>query len=261
MYNSMIYIRRISDANYWLFQSTAYLFCLSLIGFVFLLGVLVCGGITIFTKRRTAVLLSRFATSIAFKYYLNICGYFGLLKLDLSALDSLNDKKSLVIAANHPSLIDVILIVSRLKNCVCIAKNSLITHPILGVSARANDYISNHEISHMLKKSIATIASGTHILIFPEGTRTKLTQTQTINTLGGTAHIIAKRSNAHIQLVYIQTNSNFLGANWFFLKRPNFPIVYTARLGECLASNEALSEGLKRMTQAFEHNLSPYKNV
>jgi 1-acyl-sn-glycerol-3-phosphate acyltransferase len=217
----------------------------------------VCGVVVLFSKREQRVLRSRAITSRAFRWYLNVCQTLGLMRLDLSALDALNDQAPMVIAPNHPSLIDVVLVMSRLHNCSCVAKSSLMLHPVLGIGARANNYVSNAAITPMLKDAISQLDAGAHVLIFPEGTRTRLEGRTTINPLSGSACIVAKRAQVKVQLVYIHTNSAFLGANWSMLKIPVFPIIYTARLGEQLSNNEDLAGCLITMQQAFENNLSP----
>jgi 1-acyl-sn-glycerol-3-phosphate acyltransferase len=231
-------------------------------GFIFLAGTVLCGGITLFVPKTYSVRLSRRTTSSVFNLYLNLCEFLGLMCLDLQALDILNEKnndEAMVLVANHPSLIDVVLLTARLRTCTCIAKDSLIQHAVLGISARANDYISNASVSQMLKKAIALNQAGSHVLIFPEGTRTRLDGGNLINNLGGSASIIAKRSKSKIQLIYIHTNSGFLGAQWPILKRPEFPIVYTIRLGVEINFNQSLDESTKNMKHAFENNLLPIK--
>ena len=47
---------------------------------------------------------------------------------------------------------------------------------------------------------------------------------------GGFA-LIAKKSGAPVQTVFIDSNSPFLGKGWPLLRKPQFPLVYRARLG------------------------------
>jgi 1-acyl-sn-glycerol-3-phosphate acyltransferase len=245
-----------------LFQVIAFYACLALMGGIFLAGTVLCGGTALLLPRTKAVRVSRRITSTVFNAYLNICQALGLMRLDLRALDALNEhvkqgQTPLVIAANHPSLIDIVLLTARVYTCTCIAKDSLMRHPVLGISARANEYISNASLTPMLKKAIASVAAGSHVLVFPEGTRTHLDVQTAINALGGSASIIAKRARTNIQLVYIQTNSGFLGVRWPLLKCPVFPILYTVRLGELIDSQQGLEESILGMKQAFEKNLTP----
>ncbi len=238
-------------------QTFTYFGCLCLIGLVFFLGGLACWLISISSPPKQAVIQSRRLTCFVFHCYLRWCHFLGLMALDLSALDCLNQSQGLIIAPNHPSMIDVVLIMSRIKNCTCIAKQTLIQHPVLGLSARANDYISNADLPLMIKRSIEALDSGAHVLVFPESTRTRLHHQLAVNPLGGSAALIAKRAKKPIQMVYIHTNSHFLGGQWRLFDRPQFPIVYRVVLGEQLAPLADLSEAIAQMQTAYQDNLKP----
>ena len=57
----------------------------------------------------------------------------GLMQLDLNQLDALNHHKGLVLVANHPSMIDVFLVISRVRRAACLMKASIGSN-ILSVS-------------------------------------------------------------------------------------------------------------------------------
>ena len=71
--------------------------------------------------RRFGARLGRLIMTGLFRSYLLFVKSTGLVKYDLSALDALGDE-TIIIAPNHPGLIDVVLIGSRLTNVVCIMK-------------------------------------------------------------------------------------------------------------------------------------------
>jgi 1-acyl-sn-glycerol-3-phosphate acyltransferase len=192
-----------------------------------------------------------------FKTYLKMCGFFGLMRVDLNELTFFEHQDGLIIAANHPSMIDVVLIASVVKNCTCIAKNALIKNPVLGLSARANGYISNDDLTQMIKQSVIALDAGVHVLVFPESTRTCFERNAVVNPLGGSAALIAKRAKRPIQMVYIHTNSPFLGVDWPILKRPQFPIVYRITLGEQIAPLPDLAITVQAMQTAYQDNLRP----
>jgi len=61
----------------------------------------------------------------------------GLLELDSSALDSLRDEPGgLIVAANHPSMLDALVVVARLPRGVCVMKAELMRNVFLGGGAR-----------------------------------------------------------------------------------------------------------------------------
>jgi 1-acyl-sn-glycerol-3-phosphate acyltransferase len=241
----------------YLWQSIAFIFCLILIGLIFIIGGVCCWCLTVFLPLKHSIKQSRRLTSFVFKGYLKICDCFGLINIDITELDFFENKDGLIIAANHPSMIDVVLITSKIKNCTCIAKNTLIKNPILGMSARANAYISNDDLTQMIKQSVSALDAGVHVLVFPESTRTRLQHNLVVNPLGGSAALIAKRAKKNIQMIYIHTNSQFLGGEWPLFKRPQFPITYRITLGEQITPLSDLTIAVQAMQKAYQDNLRP----
>ena len=97
--------------------------------------------------------------------------YSGFEKLDLckSTLDSA--QKNHILIANHPSLLDVVLIIARIRHINCVVKDSLRKNPFLFAAIKASGYISADE--SLLENSLSALKKGESLLIFPEGTRTK----------------------------------------------------------------------------------------
>jgi 1-acyl-sn-glycerol-3-phosphate acyltransferase len=76
-----------------------------------------------------------------------------------------------VLVANHPSLLDAILVMSYVPEVVCVAKRSLVRAPVIGAIAKAAGFLSNDDIEGILRESEGVLKSGGRLLIFPEGTR------------------------------------------------------------------------------------------
>ncbi len=185
-----------------------------------LIYALVPRGVGVRWGRRGAMLM--------FRSYLAVLKATGLVKLDLGALDALRSEGALIIAPNHPTLIDAVLIGSRLPRIVCIMKAGIQDNPVLGGAARLAAYIRDDLPLSMIRSATAALRSGNQLLMFPEGTRTKpYTRCQ---FKGGYA-LIAKTAGVPVQTVIIETNSMFLGKGWPLLRKPAFPVIFTARLG------------------------------
>src|SRR4051812_13351955 len=60
--------------------------------------------------------LGRRAISVGFRGMLNLMQWAGIVRLDLTELDALRKLRGVVVAPNHLSLIDVMLIVSHLPD-------------------------------------------------------------------------------------------------------------------------------------------------
>ena len=150
-------------------------------------------------------------------------------RLDLSALDSLRGAPPMILAPNHPSLIDALLILTRHPNIVCVMKAELMKNVFLGAGSRLARYVPNESSRQMIKESVANLQRGCLLLLFPEGTRTTRLP---INSFVGSVGLIAKHAAVPVQTLIIETDSPFLSKGWPLFRRPDLPIVYRVRLGE-----------------------------
>jgi len=181
-----------------------------------------------FVARQRRQRFSRMVISRMFRAYFRAMEFMGCLRLDLGALDSLRDAAPMVIAPNHPSMIDAGLVLSRLPDLACIMKADILDSILFGTGARAAGYIASQPPRGMLRAAIDCLHGGCHVLLFPEGTRT---QTPPVNTLQRTVGLIARRAQVPVQTVFIESNTGFLGKGWALSQLPVMPMVYSVRLG------------------------------
>lgn len=116
---------------------------------------------------RAGRFIGRVAIMVGFRLYLHFLTLFCACRFDLSALDSLRRDQPLIPVANHPSLLDVVMIVSRLPNAVCVMKASLMDNILLGAAARLARYIRNDAPVSMVRRARAALQQGAHLVIFP----------------------------------------------------------------------------------------------
>ncbi len=150
-------------------------------------------------------------------------------RLDLRDIDSLRDGPPLILAPNHPCLIDALLILTRHPNIVCVMKSALMRNVFLGSGSRLARYVRNDSSRQMVKESIAHLRRGGILLLFPEGTRTTRSP---INPLAGSVGLISKLANVPVQTLQIETDSPYLSKGWPLFRRPELPIVYRVKLGK-----------------------------
>ena len=178
--------------------------------------------------RRWAVPLGRWGITTGFRFYLWALSLIGACRFDFSALDALRDQGPLIIAPNHPCMLDAVMMISRLPNLACIMKADIVDNVFLGAGARMAGYIRNDAQLSMIKQAVAELENGSQLLLFPEGTRTTRWP---INTCKGTTALVARRAKVPIQTVFIETSSAYLSKGWPLFKRPGMPITYHFRLG------------------------------
>lgn len=178
--------------------------------------------------RATGQRIGRWVIAWVFRFYLRILSVLCACRFDLTELDQLRHAGPLIIAANHPSLLDAVLIVSRLPNAVCVMKASLMDNLLFGSAARLARYIRNDGAMQMVIQSRATLQDGAQIVLFPEGSRTLRFP---IDPLTATLGIIARRSQTPVQTVFLEFSSPYLGKRWPLFQRPRLPLHCRARLG------------------------------
>ena len=208
--------------------------------------------------KRYAIRLGRYAIMISFRAYLASLSISRRCHFDLSELDILRDESPLIIAPNHPCLLDAVMVISRLPNVACVMKADLMKNIFLGAGARLARYIRNEPIRQMVMQASEDVKAGSHLLLFPEGTRTV---NQPINMLKGSIALIAMQAKVPVQTVLIETNSHYLSKGWPLFRKPNMPVIYKIRLGKRFDPPENTHEFIAELegyfAQALKSSVSP----
>lgn len=132
----------------------------------------------------------------------------------------------IIVIANHPTLIDAILLLSLVENAVVIAKSALSRNLFVGPLLRAAGYVVNDDGVAMLDAASLALAQGGRVVIFPESSRTPTDGT--IRLRRGAAQL-AIRTGCPVVAITIRVSSPLLykGAAWHQmpLDRPRFDVV------------------------------------
>ncbi len=117
---------------------------------------------------------SRYSIMLVSRFYVYCYRVLGVLKVKFENLHLLNQPGALVIA-NHPTLLDAILLLSVMPRTNLIIKAAVANNPFLSIVVSMAGYIPNNELGiALVKKSAAALKRGETLMIFPEGTRTDL---------------------------------------------------------------------------------------
>lgn len=182
--------------------------------------------------RATGRRVGRAMIAHGYRLFWRIAALSGMLRLHADVLDSLRDEPGLIVVANHPSMLDALMLVARLPRSACVMKASLMRNPFLAPGARLARYIRNDSPRAMVLRAIDDLREGGQLVLFPEGTRT--TQPP-VNAFRSALTLIALRAQAPIQTVFIDTDSPYLGKGWPLWKLPPLPIVFSVRMGRRFA--------------------------
>jgi 1-acyl-sn-glycerol-3-phosphate acyltransferase len=198
--------------------------CLFWLPFAMVLNVLL--------PRRLAQPVGRLLIMLGFRFYLRFLATFCACRFDLTELDTLRGDTPLILIANHPSLLDVVMIASRFPDVVCVMKASLMNNILLGSAARLARYIPNDAPLDLVLRARAALCESAHLLIFPEGTRTR---SFPVDACTASAGLIAQRAQVPVQSLLIEFNSPYLGKAWPLWRRPELPLHFRIRVGRRFA--------------------------
>ena len=203
------------------------------------------------SKRRGRA-LGRYAIMVVFRLYLASLGASRRCSFDLKALDVLRDERSLIIAPNHPCLLDAVMVISRLPNVACVLKADLMSNIFLGAGSRLARYIRNEPERRMVQLATRDFECGSHLLLFPEGTRTT---SNPINPLKGSIGLISNHAQVPVQTILIETDSAYLRKGWSLFRKPPMPIHYRVRLGRRFEPPQHTRRFMDELERYFAHEL------
>ncbi len=148
----------------------------------------------------------------------------GVLSLQVRGLEKLQ-RRGLLIVANHPSLVDVVFLMSFVQRADCIVKSALLRNPFTRGPVTAAGFIANDSGAGLVEDCVASLRSGNNLIIFPEGTRTPLSGALPLQR--GAANV-AVRGEVDITPVRIRCQPPMLakGVPWYRvpLQRGHFVI-------------------------------------
>ena len=117
----------------------------------------------------TQLKVRRFVGGIWY-YFIRYLSCAGALKVTYQGFEKLGRPGQLVVV-NHPSLLDVVLILSKAPSLNCIVKKDLLHNPTMRNQILACGFIPNTESLELLDH-FERVLKQESLLLFPEGTRT-----------------------------------------------------------------------------------------
>jgi 1-acyl-sn-glycerol-3-phosphate acyltransferase len=94
----------------------------------------------------------------------------GLIRVTWHGRERLRARPILVVA-NHPTLIDVVLLVAAMSQAVCIVKTAAQRRPLFRRIVEGAGYIPNDRPDALIEAGTECLRQGRSLLLFPEGTR------------------------------------------------------------------------------------------
>jgi 1-acyl-sn-glycerol-3-phosphate acyltransferase len=162
----------------------------------------------------------------SFRVYIAMLRRLGVITIEVTGAERLEACRGRLVVSNHPTLLDVVLIMALVPHAQCIVKHQLWRHPLLGALVRSAGYIRNDLDSEALLDACRrTLEAGNNLIIFPEGTRS--VPGQPLRLQRGFAHI-ATLTAVNLQVIKISCSPVTLtkGEAWYRIpeRAPRFRV-------------------------------------
>ncbi|MCU6667354.1 1-acyl-sn-glycerol-3-phosphate acyltransferase [Enterobacteriaceae bacterium H4N4] len=198
--------------------------------------------------------LARRSIAACFRAFLTVARAVGVLDYRIDNLDVLRQDRGCLVVANHPTLLDYVLIASVMPETDCLVKSALLRNPFLSGVIRAADYLINSEADTLLSACQQRLAQGDTLLIFPEGTRTRAGEAITLQR--GAANI-AVRCGRDLRVVIIHCSEPLLDKQrrWYEVpaRKPFFTIDVRERVNIHEFYDAAVQEPAQAARQLNRH--------
>lgn len=164
-------------------------------------------------NRQRRALIAKWLIHQSFRVFVGLMATVGVISYEVRGREKLK-RDGLLILANHPSLIDVVFLISFVSRADCIVKGTLARNPFTRGPVRAAGFACNDSGAGLVEDCIASVRSGNNLVIFPEGTRTPLSGEARLQR--GAANI-AVRGGIDITPVRIRCSPPMLtkGVKWY----------------------------------------------
>ena len=106
-----------------------------------------------------------------FRALVSLLEAIGVMRLDVSGAEAFTARGPAIIVANHPTYLDVMVLLALIPRACCVVKNAHWGNPCFWGIVRAARYVSNADPSELIEAGARQLAAGYTMIIFPEGTR------------------------------------------------------------------------------------------
>lgn len=106
-----------------------------------------------------------------FGLFIELMRVCGVLRYEIVGIEKLQ-RRGLLVLANHPTLIDVVFLISLIEHATCVVKAQLKRNPFTRGPVLGAGYICNDEPEGAIDDCRRALDEGGNLVVFPEGTRT-----------------------------------------------------------------------------------------
>lgn len=240
----------------WRTAATGFCFAMFGIGGLLLRGLVFPLLNLLVTRHERRTRWARICIHHSFRAFVLLMSNLGVMSYRLRGADRLQ-RDGLLILANHPTLVDVVFLMSFVRRADCIVKAALAHNPFTRGPVRAAGFVCNDSGAGMVEDCVKSLRAGNNLIIFPEGTRTPRVGRQPLQR--GAANI-AVRGQLDVTPVRIRVHPLTLGKGdkWYRVPACRWHIEF--EVGEDIAIAPFLEGGASEAIAArrLTDHLSDY---
>jgi len=153
----------------------------------------------------------------------------GCIRFEYIGFEDSADWRASLICANHPSLLDALLLFQKFPHAACVVGPRPWRHPMLSIVTRKAAYIPSLQALGMVKETRRVVGEGGCMIVFPEGTRTS---EGAVGDFHGGFALAAIKSSASVRTIFIECTSRFLGKGFSLKAALEMPICFRISTGQ-----------------------------
>lgn len=195
----------------------------------------------------------------SFKGFTEMMVKLGIMTYSVEGLEKLQNSRQELVIANHPSLIDVVVLIGMMQQANCVVKQSLWSNPFTKGPVQSAGYILNAGSQQFVEDCVTRLKenNAASLLIFPEGTRTE--KGMILNEFQRGAANIAIRANVPIRPVVITCTPSTLTKNEKWYHVPSRPFHIEVQVLDAVQVSDLLDDLTVGPKQVRQLSRSFYK--
>ena len=197
----------------------------------------------------------------SFRLFLRVIEALQIVRFDINdeTIEKLSGARGRIIVANHPTLIDVVVLLAYVDQSNCVVKQALWRNPLLSWIVSTAGYVPNTDATTVIAACDHALARNEALIIFPEATRT--VPGKPLHLQRGAA-AIAVRCGAEVLLFRIRCEPVMLSKDrpWYRVpdRRPRFAVRFSGsvRARDYLSGGQTVTTATRRLTGDLQIELS-----